>query len=364
MSNLFSSISVGGLTVKNRIVMPPMVCFGYSGEDGIPTEKNLSHYEARARGGVGLIIIEATCVSKIGRLANMQLGLWADNQVEGFTKIARACKPFGATILVQIHHAGLGAPKSVTTDPVAPSDYHGQARFGGGISARALTSHEIHRIQDEFVAAAVGAKKAGLDGVELHGAHGYLISQFLSPEINQRRDSYGGSLENRSRFAAEIIAKIKAAAGKGFIIGCRMGCNEPDLESSIAIAKILEKSGVDLLHVSSGMTTLFSAEPEVPFPVPPDFNYSWITYGASQVKRNVGVPVIAVNGIRTPAQAAYLVENNLADFTSIGKGLLVDAEWANKAQQNREVTTCIDCKVCAYFRPGATCPPTGAKPHP
>jgi NADPH2 dehydrogenase len=356
LSNLFSEITIRNHKIKNRVVMPPMVCFGYSDDSGLVTEKNLAHYEARARGGVGLIIVEATCVTKNGRLANTQLGLWSDDQIEGFSKIARICHQFEAQVMVQIHHAGLAAPKNVTEHPLAPSDYTGKARFGGTIEARELTTDEIKSIQNDFVAAALRAQKAGLDGVELHGAHGYLISQFFSPDINKRKDLYGGSLLNKTRFATEVIHAIREAAGKDFIIGCRTGCNEPDLAGGIEIAQALDKAGIDLLHTSTGMSTMFTAGPETPFAVPPGFPNNWVVYGGTEIKKKVKAPVIVVNGIRTPEQAAYLVENNLTDFVALGKGLLIDAEWANKAKQKQEVIACIDCKVCAYFRPGAVCP--------
>jgi NADPH2 dehydrogenase len=358
MSNLFSEITIRDTKIKNRVVMPPMVCFGFSGEDGLVTEKNIQHYAARARGGVGLIIIEATCVTRNGRLSNMQLGLWDDAHIDGFSQIARVCHQYGARVLVQIHHAGLGTPKNVTETPLAPSAYTGQARMGGAIHARELTTDEIQNIQSDFIAAAARAEKAGLDGVELHAAHGYLISQFLSPTINLRQDNYGGSLSNKTRFATEIIYGIREATAKNFIIDCRIGCNEPDLAAGIEIAQALEKAGVDLLHVSSGMTGFSLTNEQAPILTPEGFGYSWIVYGGTEIKKRVSLPVIVVNGIRTPQQAAFLVENHLADFAAIGKGLIIDPEWVEKARQQREVKTCIDCKVCRLFRPGGLCPQT------
>lgn len=354
MNRLFSEIKVRNIRIKNRIVMPPLVCFDYAKEDGLVTEKNVQHYEARAKGGVGLIIIEATCVNRSGRLANAQLGLWSDEHIGGFGKISAACHRYGAKVLVQIHHAGLKTPQSVFNDPVAPSDYHGRVdNSGHDISARALTITEIHRLREDFVAAAVRAKAAGLDGVELHGAHGYLISQFFSPIVNKRTDEYGDSITNRARFAIEIIAGIKTEVGDGFIIGCRMGSNEPDFESGIAIAQELEKAGVDLLHVSAGMV---SPPPGEAPQIPKDFNYNWIVYGGTRVKKSVNVPVIVVNNLKTPEQADFLIKNDLADFTAIGRGLLVDPEWANKAAQNQNITTCLGCKPCAWFKSKEACP--------
>ncbi len=350
MNDLFSPIKIKNTIIKNRIVMPPMVCFGFGEDDGLVTEKHLRHYEARAKGGAGLIIIEATCIDKKGRLSNDQLGLWSDEHIPGFSRLAAICHQYGAKVLVQIHHAGMVARKNITSTPLAPSIYRGKM-MNDEISARALKLTEIHDLQSKYVASALRAQKAGLDGIEFHGAHGFLISQFFSPIINKRTDVYGGNLSNRTRFVTEIIAGIRQAAGNDFIIGCRMGCNEPDLNTSIKIAKILEKSGIDLLHVSIGLRP----PPDKGPAVPEGFNYNWIVYGGTEIKKHVNVPVIVVNGIRTPEQAAYLIEHGLADFTAIGIGQLIDPEWANKALSNEPIIPCINCKTCKLFVRGGVC---------
>jgi NADPH2 dehydrogenase len=357
MNELFSEFSIRNSKIKNRIVMPPMVCPGFTGEDGFVTLKNAERYRDRARGGVGLIIIEATCINKTGRLSPTQLGLWSDEQIRGFSRVAEYCHEHNVRTLVQIHHAGLAAASGVTADPVAPSDFQGLSTNNQRIQARALTLSEIAVLQDEFLAAAVRAWKAGIDGVELHGAHGYLISQFFSPLVNKREDDYGGSLVNRTRFATEIIAKIRHAVGPDFIISCRMGCDEPDLESSIQIAQELEKAGIDMLHISTGMTNFITGE-IVDTVVPSYFHYNSIVYRGTLIKEKVKVPVIVVSGIKTPLDAAYLVEHKYADFVAVGRGLLVDPEWANKGQKYLQVTPCLRCKACAYRNPPNACPQT------
>jgi NADPH2 dehydrogenase len=357
MPSLFSDISIRHKKIKNRIVMPPMVCFGFANHEGLVTDKNIQHYKARARGGAGLIIIEATCVNKNGRLSDVQLGLWSDEHIEGFEKIASACHEYGAVVMVQIHHSGLSVPDSVCNDKFGPSVFKGISKFGGReLSAREMSLDEINQVQEDFVSAAVRVEKAGLDGVELHGAHGFLISQFLSPLVNKRQDGYGGSLTKRVAFVCEIISRIRRATRSGFIIGCRMGCNEPLLKDSIRIAQSLEKSGVDLIHVSIGMSSLLKMPAAEEPAVPPGFPYNWIVYGGTEIKRKVKVPVIAVNGIRKPEQAADLIEKKLADFVAIGKGQLANPEWANEAQCGQKLRTCIDCKECSFFRPGVSCP--------
>jgi NADPH2 dehydrogenase len=355
MSNLYSEISIRNSRIKNRVVMAPMACSGFTEEDGFFTLKNIERYRDRARGGVGLIIIEATCVNKTGRFSPTQLGLWSDDHIKGFSMIANYCHDYECKVLVQIHHAGLAAAKEVTEDPVGPSDFQGLTRSNQEVRARALSLDEIIQIQDDFTAAAVRAWKAGLDGVELHGAHGYLISQFFSPLTNKREDDYGGSLVNRSRFATEIISKIRQSTGPDFIISCRTGCDEPDLESSIKIAQELENAGADMLHISTGLTTIIEGEiAEVS--VPSYFHYNSIVYRGAQIKEKVKVPVTVVNGIRSPLDANYLVEKNYADLVAIGRSLLVDPEWANKGQKYASVIPCLRCKTCAHRTPGRTCP--------
>ena len=357
MNTLFSEITIKKLKIKNRIVMPPMVTFDYLDENGLVTKEHVQYYEERAKGGIGLIIVEATCVSSNGRLADRQLRLWSDEYIEGVNQIAEACHKHNSKVLVQIHHAGLKSIKSASNDIIAPSDYEGTSDLDKNlISARALTIDEIHDLQRDFIDASVRAKKAGFDGIELHGAHGYLISQFLSPIINKRDDLYGGSILNRVRFATEIITGIRKAVGDDFIIACRMGFNEPDLQTSIKVAKEFERAGLDLLHVSFGMISPLESDPTDLPQVPEDFNYNAIVYGGTEIRKNINIPVIVVNGIKTPEQASYLIENNLADFTAIGRGLLVDAEWANKVAQNEAIKPCLDCKICLWFKSGKSCP--------
>ena len=325
--------------------MPPMVCFGYTGDDGMVSDKSVHHYEARARGGVGIIVVEATCVSKDGRLANSQLGIWSDDHIAGLSRIAGVCHQYGAAVLIQIHHAGHKSALAVNAQPSAPSDYH-----NGNVNARAMTIDELTEIQQDFVDAACRAQKAGFDGVELHGAHGYLISQFMSPSTNLRTDQYGGSSANRMRFGLEIVERIRVACGPDFIVSCRMGGNEPTIDDGIIIAKELERCGANLLHVSAGIGS--GTDPAVP----DGFAFSWIVYAGSCIKQNVSVPVIVVSGIRTPQQAEAVLAAGLGDFVAVGKGLLVDAEWANKAREQREVITCLSCKKCRWFVDGRHCP--------
>lgn len=348
MPSLYSSYTLKGHSLSNRLVMPPMVCFNWSDEKGFVTEDHIKHYEKRGLGQVGLIVVEATAISKVGRLAQSQLGIWNHDQVEGHKRIARAIGIQGSKSLLQIHHAGDKAPKTVAKEPLAPSRYE----LKDGRSTKALTPGEIKGIQKEFLIAALRAEEAGYHGIEIHGAHGYLINQFLSPLTNFREDLYGGSLENRLRFVRELVTLLRDNLPEDFIIGYRHGGNTPTLREGIEISKELEKMGVDLLHVSAGIAE------EEDLPKPPDsFPYNWIVYTGVETKKSVTIPVIVVNGLRTPKEGEPLIEEGLSDFVAVGRGLLVDSQWLLKGEKNQEVNPCLRCKPrCFYMIDGRKCP--------
>jgi NADPH2 dehydrogenase len=346
MNRLFTANKINSIEIKNRIVLPPMVCFTFSEGNGYVSLKNIKHYEAIARGGAGLIIVEATCVNKAGRLSADQLGIWADEFIPGLKQIADACHDKGAKVFIQLHHAGLKAPKSVTEVPITSSDYD-----NGKIVAKAMSKEELHALQKDFVEAAIRAEKAGFDGIELHGAHGYLMTQFFSLKINNRTDEYGGELENRIRFTLEIVDGIKKNVNKNFAVGIRMGCNENSLEESINIARSFEAAGMDFLHLSTG----FDNSP-IELEVPKDFPGNWIVYGATKIKEKVNIPVIAVNSIKTLECAEYLLQNSMIDFVAVGRGQLADYNFAKHLENGEEVVKCLECKPCKWFSNGDKCP--------
>jgi NADPH2 dehydrogenase len=347
MADLFSPISIKAVKIKNRIVLPPMVRFGWSDKKGFISDKHIKHYSQIAKGGAGLIILEALAVAKDGKLSENQLGIWSDDHIEGISKIAEACHRYGSVVTAQIHHAGLKTPASVSKIALAPSDF----KENGRLAAKAMSVEEIRKIQEQFTDAAKRAVKAGLDGIEIHGAHGYLIDQFMSPITNKRDDNYGGDLAKRSTFARQIIEMIKSSTGSDdFLIGYRMGGNEPTLDEGIKIAKILEGAGIDLLHVSSGIEGNTIPKP------PPDFDYSWIVYCGTEIKKQVKIPVIAVYRIKTPEQGKYLIENDLADLVAVGRGHLCDTDWANKARDDLKVIKCLECAECFWTSEIEKCP--------
>lgn len=345
MNKIFMEYKLKGRTIKNRIVMPPMVCFGWADNNGIVTENHYQHYKKRAIDGAGLIVFESLCVVPNGRTSTSQLGIWSDIHIEGLRRIVEVCHENDVVVIAQIHHAGLKTIKAVSNDITAPSDY-----IDENISARALTIEEIANIKNSFVEAAIRAQKAGFDGVELHGAHGFLLNQFVSPLVNKRVDEYGGDFSRRMKFSCEIIKDIKAKTNDDYIIGYRMGGNEPDLSDGIKVALALQKAGVDILHVSAGIAGNSLPVPDEGFP------FNWIVYCGTEINKKVDIPVIVVNGIKTPEQAEFIVNNGLADFVAVGKGILADPEWVSKAYNNHSIIPCKDCPRCLWFKDGKLCP--------
>ena len=350
MTRVFAPFKIRQITLKNRIVMPPMVVWGQSGQDGKPTEQTALYYAKRARGGVGMIIVEATCVNENGRLAFSQLGLWEDAQMEGHQRLVDAVHVYDCPVLVQLHHAGV---KTVCEDPVSSSELSIHTK-DATTHARAMREQEVQSCIEDFIAAAKRANSAGYDGVELHGAHGYLISQFLCEGVNKRTDSYGGSLLNRTRFASEIIRGIRKECGDDFVIGIRMGSNEPDATISAQIIALLEQEGLDFCHISSGYHSI-ETSPTVP---PREFAFSKRVYGAKLVREMTRMPLICVGEVRSIETAEAILEADIADLVAIGRGLLADEDLVYKSEQGQKgsVYTCLHCSPCRYYEDGTKCP--------
>ena len=344
-SSLFSGFDLKGSRVKNRIVLPPMVCFGYAGDNGSVSRKNLDHYRLRAESGAGIIITEATAVKKDGRTTHTQLGVWSDEHIAGLSAITTIVRGHGAVSLLQLHHAGLVTPAAVSPYAFGPSEQKDKPE------SRELTSDEIPEIISAFIHGARRAREAGFDGVELHGAHGYLINQFANTLWNRRTDEYGGSLDNRIRFAREIIYGIREQCGNKFILGYRLGANTPALADGIRIAKAIESYGADYIHVSHGGNLRNLPRP------PKGFDFNWIVYSGVKVKENISIPVIVVNEIKTAERANHLVESGRADFVAIGRPQLADPFWVKHVQHDQLINPCLSCKPkCRWFETSELCP--------
>ena len=321
-------------------------------QTGGPLENRLRQYEAVAAGGVGLIVVGITAVQKNARLRTGEFGLWEDSQIELFRPLTEAIHRHGALATVQLHHAGARVQPEVCGRRVAPSPvpaYH----------ARAMTHAEVQRLRDDFIAAARRAQQAGFDGVELHAAHGYLLSLFASPRYNHRTDEYGGSLENRVRLQTEILRGAREVCGTDFILASRIGGNEPTYAEGVQIAKLLEQTGADYISVSFGLDDHYGLDTPYwqPTPAPDWFDGNAVTYGASLVRQAVHVPVVAVRSICTADHGEWLLENGHADLIAYARPMLTNPDFVNRIRNGIEpATECLNCNACRWFTDPAACP--------
>lgn len=341
---LFSPGTIGRMELPNRVVMAPMVV-ALGSESGAVTERNVEYYERRAAGGAGLVIVEATYVGTDGRGFGCQIGLDRDALVPGHVELVEAVHRHGARIAVQIHHCGSRGNPSLTGGVlVAPSPV---AQDGSAFVPRELGRAEIEEVAERFGLAALRAQRAGYDAVEIHGAHGYLVHQFLSPATNHRSDEYGGSRENRLRFAALVIRRVRAAVGARFPILFRLSAEGGyGLDEAVELAAALPGFGVDAIHVSVNGTAPVALVPADTSPMArPE---GWLVHHAAAIRQRVSVPVIVVGEIRHPAFADDVLARGQADFIALGRPLLADPDWAAKARAGRddEIRRCISCDHC------------------
>lgn len=341
MSALFSPFSLKSLTLRNRIAIPPMC--QYSAVDGLTNDWHQVHYASMARGGAGLVIVEATGVSPEGRITPDCTGLWNDAQIEGMARIAAGIKAAGAVPGIQIGHAGRKASANNPWEgdehiaegdargwqPIAPS----AIAFGGGLPRvpRAMTLDDIARVQADFVAAARRALEAGFEWLELHFAHGYLAQSFFSAHSNQRSDAYGGSFDNRARFLLETVEAVRKVWPEHLPLTARFGVIEYDgrdeetLQESIAVTKQMRERGLDLLNVSVNF-------------VIPDVKIPWGTPAflapiAQRVSREAGLPVASSWGMDDPQVAERIVADGEVDLVMIGRAHLANPHYAYQLAQ-------------------------------
>ena len=331
MKALGDTFKIKHTLIQNRICFPPMVCFKYDHADGMVREESVKHYRTLAKGGAGLLIQEATCINPNGKLAPLQLGIWSDDQIDGLKKITTAVHEEGGTLILQIHHAGV---VGIAEDPLCPSPYQFNEKTG-----KEMSLEEIAQTQKDFVEAARRAYLAGYDGVELHGCHNYLICQFLNPRVNKRTDMYG---ETPIKFVTEILDEIRKITPENFIVGIRLGAFEPTLEESIKNSIILEKAGIDFLDISFGFVP--ESEPYAPEGYPFDTRI----YAAEEIKKKVSIPVFAVGNIHTPETAKAVLEKTNVDMVDVGRSMLVDPDWAIKAQNGEMPGYCVNCPACKW----------------
>ncbi|MFC5468193.1 NADH:flavin oxidoreductase/NADH oxidase [Cohnella suwonensis] len=319
---LFSSFAMKGMHLKNRVVMAPMCQYAVTERDGKPNEWHYIHYLSRAIGGTGLIIMEMTDIDPDGRITEYDLGLWSDEQIPAFARIIEGIHAYHGKVGIQIAHAG--RKTEFVTTPIAPS----ALKYPGSPyrMPRALTTEEIQGIIQQFADAVGRAVKAGVDTIELHGAHGYLIHQFQSPLTNKREDQYGQDL---SRFGVEVIQAVKREMPADMPLIFRISAVEYadggyDIDHAIQLSTAYKAAGVDVFHVSTG------GEGPVGTRQPGNYPGYQVTF-AHQIREVVNVPVIAVGLLEDPMRAESIIQSGEADFVAIGRALLRDPYWAAHA---------------------------------
>lgn len=346
---LFERGQIGGVTLKNRIVMPPMGT-GLAEISGEAGEDIIRYYEERARGGCGLIITEITRIDEEnGWGLARQLAATKPGHIGGLQRLADRVHTYGTKIFLQLHHPGregksflnpnnakIVAPSAMTT-PVCNEEPH------------ELSVEEAQVIQKKYIKGALIGKSAGMDGVELHAAHGYFLNQWLSPYTNRRTDQYGGSFENRMRYVDEIIMGIRQTCGSKFPIGIRLSIDEYvgeqgiTKEEGVKIAQHMEKIGVDYIHVSCGIyESGYQIIPMYSFPQGARADL------AKAVKEAVDIPVVSINVIKQPEVAEQFLKEGICDFVAVGRGQLADPEWGLKAKRGntKSIRKCIGCNRC------------------
>ena len=344
---LLEPIKIGHFELRNRIVMPAMDT-NFGDKKGNVTEDMIKYYQERAKGGVGLIIVEGAYFDRRGGQSEKMLCNASDDRIEGFRKLTEAIKKNGSRVLLQLYHAGSQSSSFITgMTPVSASDV--PCRLTGE-KPIPLTIEDIQKLTESYAEAAERAKKAGFDGIEVHAGHGYLLNQFLSQANNKRTDKYGRSLENRMRLLVELLVAVKKRCGKDFLICYRLNGddyieNGLKVEETIEVAKTLEEKGVDIIHITAGV---FDSEG---FPTVPYMNYPKATFSdfAAQVKKALKkTPVITVGRINTPEIAEQILQEGKADLVAIGRGLIGDPYFPKKIQSGEQeaIRKCICCNTC------------------
>ena len=345
--HLFTPGKIGSLTLKNRIMKAPQSS-GMSNMDGTVSERLVRYYRQQAAGGAGMIIVEYAYVDDIGaKSAHCHLGISNNEHIPGLAWLAENIREQGAVPAIQIEHCG--RQKFLGTQPIcAPSAIPWPKlwdQYGVQAVPHVLTIEEIQDIVHAFGDAALRAKQAGFELVEIHGAHGYLLTNFFSPTTNHRTDLYGGSLENRMRIYVEIVRDVRKKVGPDFPVTIRLSGTdyEPDgfpIEDTIELAKVLEKEGIDAFHISGGdhHTMIHQVSPMA-------IDVCHNVWAAEAIKKVVHVPVIASGSITLPEYAEEIIASGKGDFVGLGRPLWADPEWPLKAMEDRpeDIRPCIRC---------------------
>ena len=339
---LFEPIQIGTVTVPNRIYMPSM-CTNYAGPHGESTIQDIGYYEARARGGTGLICVDFSCISPEGRAQMGQRGLWKDEFIPHFTRVVDVIRARGARAATQIHHAGVNA---MVAQPKGPSRLSNIQFFVS--KPEEFSTEEVEQLVEEFADAALRAKTCGVDMVEVHGSHGYLVSEFMSPLYNMRTDKYG---RDRALFAIEIVQRIKEKCGADFPVIFRLNANEYSpkgitLDYAKEVARRLEAAGVNLLNVTGcNYDTVDYTVPNMYLEDEEEDEYYRFVKLGSEIKKAVNIPIVSGGLLTDPAIAERLLEEGLLDMVFVGRQLIADPDWPNKVKSGRleDIRPCCAC---------------------
>lgn len=328
MANLLQPLQVGPLTLNNRLAMPPVV-IDRADAEGYVTPELLDFYREKTGGGYfGLVIVENSYIAKAGKFDRRQLSISDDGSIEGLRQLTETVHANGSKCLMQINHAGMKADEtSIGTIPIGPISFEDLAI---NRRVRGLSVDEIGGMVQTFAEAAKRLKTAGFDGVEIHSAHGFLLNQFYSPLTNQRRDEYGGTVQNRLRIHLQVIEAVRSAVGQDFAISLRLGASDympggTTIDDSLIAARELEKAGVDLLSISGGLCG---------FTIPGDRSQGYFSPLSSAVKKVVSKPVLLTGGVTQAQAAEELLAEGKADLIGVGRAMLRDSEWAKKAVES------------------------------
>lgn len=343
--DILTTFEISSLTLKNRLVMPAMGT-GFAGREGAITDRLINYYRARAKGGVGLIILEEAAVEPIGLGYGHELRIYEDSNLDGFKRLAEAIHHEGAKVFMQLAHAGRQTLRAVIkAQPVGPSPIP-CLKFKE--TPRELTISEIQDIEKAFIRGALRARDLGYDGVEIHAAHGYLLCEFLSPISNVRKDEYGGGIDNRVRILVNIIQGIRKTVGPDFPIFIKISADEYceggiTLEESLRIGKILEDSAAWAITPSAGNYGTFNWVVQ-----PAEKEPGCLVHLAEAFKRKVHIPVIAVGRINDPSLAERILRENKTDLIAMGRALIADPYLPRKVEEGRlgEINKCIADNAC------------------
>ncbi|QME61993.1 FAD-dependent oxidoreductase [Escherichia fergusonii] len=349
--HLFSPLTINGMTIKNRIIMPPMGT-NLASLNGEVSQEQLDYYELRARGGTGLITIENICIDfPFASNGTTQLRIDNDQYIPGLFKLTETLHRHGACVAIQLNHAGASA-YAYRLNGETPLSSSSTPSKKNGNTPRPMTHEEIYHAIDKFGEAAERVRRANFDCVEIHGGHSYLISQFLSPLFNKRDDEFGGSLENRARFLTLVVDKVRASVGPRFPVSLRISADDflaggNTLEDSLRILELCQDK-VDIINVSAAQNDSLNLQIDQM-----SLEDGWKRYLSRAVRDKFHKPTVIAGNIRSPKVAEDIVASGDADLIAIGRGLIAEPEWVQKVQSGNErlMRKCISCNIgCADHR--------------